>query len=220
MEDKNKKKDLETTLKEKIEPLLEEVMEKHLGITIPQIEADITDKLKQPSLNIYIPFHLPFSQAKKIFKKEFFKEELQRHQGNISQLAKTLALNRRSVHRTIKSLGFKIKELRTKSPSPQQYQEEFISKTLRSTLKPYEEIIQPRKMEKMYGELSSLSRHIAQLLPRERFTWKQAEKEFEKQFLEHALKENNWQIKKTAQKIKIRPETLHRKIKKLHLKKD
>ena len=219
MSEKNKKKDLETTLKEKVEPLLEETMEKHLGITIPKIEADISDKLKQPALNIYIPFKLSFSKAKKFFKKEFIKKELQTHQGNISQLAKSLDLDRRSIHRVIKNLGIKIKELRLKTISPKQYQEEIISKTIRSTLQPYEEIIQPQKMEKMYEELGSLSRNIAKFLPREEITWKQAEKEFEKQFLEHVLEEYQWNVSQTAKKIKLRPETLHRKIKKLHLKK-
>jgi len=215
----NKKKDLETTLKEKVEPLLEETMEKHLGITIPKIESDITDKLKHPSINIYIPFHLPFPKAKKFFKKEFFKKELLHHQGNISQLAKSLNLDRRSIHRTIKNLGIKIKELRAKPLPPEQYQAEHIGQTIRSTLEHYEEIIQPKKMEKIYEEVKSLSKNIAKFLPEEKFTWKQAEREFEKQFFKNALEENKWNITKTAGKIKLRPETLHRKIKRLSLKK-
>lgn len=214
-----RKKDLEAALKEKVEPLLETTMEKHLGITIPKIEADITDKLKQPLLNIYIPFNLPFTKAKKLFKKEFFKKELQSHRGNISQLAKTLNLDRRSVHRTIKDLGIKIKDIREQELLPEQYQEKHIGQAIRSTLQPYEEIIQPQKMEKIYEEVHTLSRNIAKFLPLEEFTWKQAEQEFEKQFLEHALEESRGSVSETAKKIKLRPETLHRKVKKLGLRK-
>jgi len=214
-----KKRDLETALKEKVEPILEETMEKHLGITIPKIEADISDKLKHPHFNIYIPFHLPFSQAKKAFQKEFLKNELQTHQGNISHLAKTLDIDRRSIHRTIKDLKIKIKDIRTKPLSPEKYQEDAISDTIRSTLEQYEEIIQPQKMEKIYQEVRSISKNIAKFIPKEELTWKDAEKEFEKQFLHHSLEENHWNTSLTAKKIQIRPETLSRKIKKLGLKK-
>src|SRR3989338_8819645 len=97
-------KDLEETLTEKVSPLLEETMEKNWGITIPKLGSDITDQLKKPQLNIYIPLHSTFSKAKKKFKSEFLKRELQLHQGNISQLAKTLEVDRRSIHRTIRDL--------------------------------------------------------------------------------------------------------------------
>ena len=77
--------------------------------------------------------------------------------------------------------------------------------------------IKEKKMEQMYHEVPSLSRNIAKFLPHQHLTWKEAEKEFEKQFLERLLEENDWNVSKTADKIKIRVETLHRKIKKLRL---
>ena len=66
-------KNLEETIKEKVSPLLEEMMEKQWGISIPQIESDISDKLKHPTLKIYVPPNLEFNEAKKFFKKEFVK---------------------------------------------------------------------------------------------------------------------------------------------------
>ena len=210
-------KDLETALKEKVEPLLEETMEKHWGITIPKIEADISDKLKQGKLSIYIPVGMDFNNSKKKIKKEFFKKEIQTHKGNISQLAKVLNIDRRSIHRTIKDLDIDVKELRSKPMSDTQYQEEMVSQTIKSTFEQYKEILQPEKIEKVYEDLKDLSRNIARSLPKEDLTWKDAEKEFEKQFLEQALLENSWNISQTAKQIKIRAETLHRKIKKLGL---
>ena len=72
MEQKSKQ-NLEEALKEKVSPLLEESMEKSWGIVIPKIQSDITDNLKNPSLNVYIPQHLTFNAAKKHFKNEFIK---------------------------------------------------------------------------------------------------------------------------------------------------
>jgi len=67
----------------------------------------------------------------------------------------------------------------------------------------------------MYQEVGTLSRNIAKVIPHQDVTWKEAEKEFEKQFLGRALKESKGKVGKTADKLKIRVETLHRKIKKL-----
>ncbi|MFH1683181.1 MAG: helix-turn-helix domain-containing protein, partial [Candidatus Woesearchaeota archaeon] len=99
------------------------------------------------------------------------------------------------------------------------YREELVDFTIRSTLDQYREILQPKKMEQLYEEIPKLSRNIARFLPHEDLTWKEAESEFEKQFLEQALQDNNWNVGDTAKKIKIRAETLSRKIKKLALKK-
>ena len=209
------KKDLEETIKEKVSPMLEETMEKHWGITIPQLGEELSDKLKNPQLNIYVPANLSFSAAKKVFKAELLKRELRLQKGNISQLAKVLGIDRRSVHRVIKRLGIDIDVVREKIQSGENYQQDFVDQALRSTLEQYKEIIQPQKMEKMYQEVGTLSRNIAKVIPHQDVTWKEAEKEFEKQFLGRALKESKGKVGKTADKLKIRVETLHRKIKKL-----
>ena len=211
-------KDLEETVKEKVAPLLEETMEKSWGITIPQIEEDIADKLLRPQLHVYVSPNTTFKKAKKFFKAEFIKNELKLHQGNISHLAKSLGIDRRSVHRAIKNLAINIDEIRHELTSPEEQREEFVDQTIRSTLDRYKEIIQPQKMEQMYGEVSRLSRNIAKVLPHQDLSWKDAEKEFEKQFLSHALKDNDNDVTKTARKIEIRVETLYRKIKKLGIK--
>ncbi len=93
-----------------------------------------------------------------------------------------------------------------------------VDNLIRSTLQQYKEIIQPQKMQMLYQEVDSLSRNIARILPPPELSWKQAELEFEKQFLRQALEENGWKISVAALKLKIRPETLHRKVKKLGLR--
>ncbi|MFH1276118.1 MAG: helix-turn-helix domain-containing protein [Candidatus Woesearchaeota archaeon] len=210
---KTTKKDLEETLKDKVSPLLEETMEKNWGITIPQLETDITDKLKNPQLQIYIPPHFSFSAAKKKFKAEFLKKELRLHLGNISQLAKTLGIDRRSVHRAIKTLDIDMENLRGKEDVDSR--EQMVDESIRSSLEQYRELIQPQQLQKLYAEVPSLSRNIAKMLPHQDVTWKEAEKDFEKQFLSKSIKENQGNILEAAKKLKIRVETLYRKVKKL-----
>lgn len=215
-----KKPDLEESLKDKILPLLEESMEKSWGITIPKIESDISDRLKNPQLNIYINTELSFPEAKKKFKKEFLKRELRLHKGNISQLARMLDLDRRSVHRTIKDLGINLEEIRSQGPDSRDYHHEFVDRAIRSALEQYRGLIQRQQMEKMYQEVDNLSRNIAKFVPQQEMSWKEAENEFERQFLSLTVKENvekGMAISQIARKIRIRPETLYRKIKKFGL---
>ncbi|NQV90962.1 hypothetical protein HQ489_00655 [Candidatus Woesearchaeota archaeon] len=211
-------KDLEDTIKEKVNPLLEETMEKSWGVTIPKLETDITSKLKESSLNIYIPLGKDFSESKKQFKKEFLKQELRLHLGNISQLAKVLDMDRRSIHRAIKDFHIDMDDVRQHEETPEQFQEEVVDKKIRTSLEQYTGLIQEEKMQDFYKELPRLSRNIAKFLPKPEMTWKEAEEEFERQFLKRSLEEQSNNITKTAKKINIRVETLHRKIKKLHLK--
>ena len=239
------KKSLEAAVKEKVAPLVEETMEKSWGITIPQIESDIADKLKNPLLQLYIPRNLNFPQAKKLFKTEFLKQELIQHLGNVSQVAKSLGIDRRSIHRAIKEFDLEPKEFRKINrqrevqtlqkiklgfemqgsieekadvPLAEQGQEEMIGKTIRSALEEYKQFIQPQQLEKFYAEVPRLSRNIAEFLPHQDLSWKEAEREFEQQFLSRSLKEFAGDVVKTAKKLKIRPETLYRKIKKWGLR--
>ncbi len=214
----NSAKDLEEAIKEKVAPLLEETMEKNWGITIPQIESDITDKLKNPPLQVYIPTHSTLAQAKKLFREEFIKKELRLHQGNISQLAKTLDIDRRSIHRAVKELNVDVDKIRAQLDSPEKYREEVIDQTIRSALDQYKEIIQPHQLEKFYQDIPELSRNIAKLIPHSDLTWDEAERDFERQFLALALHEHGENVAKTAEALKIRAETLHRKAKKLGLR--
>ena len=213
-----KKEDLESTLKEKVSPLLEETMTRSWGITIPKLESDITDQLKKPALHLYIPHNLPFKDAKKQFKKEFLKRELQTHLGNISELGKVLGLDRRSIHRAIKELDIDMQTMRKKTNLDDQQLEFFVDQTIRSTLDQYKEIIHPQKMQEFYQEVPSLSRNIARFLPQEPMTWDEAESEFEKQFFDHALENHDWNVSQTARELGLRAETLYRKIRELGLK--
>lgn len=210
--------DLEETIRGKVALLLEETMEKSWGIYIPQVQSDITDKLQHSiPAKCYIPAASTFQEAKKSFKTEFLKNQLELHHGNVSQLAKFIGLDRRSVHRAIQELRIQNRTFR-KNMNLTFIQEKMIDQTIRFALEGYRDIIQPHKMEKLYQELPALSRNIAKILPYNHLTWKQAEREFERQFLTHSLEEQHWKIAETAHRLNIQPETLHRKISLLGLR--
>jgi DNA-binding NtrC family response regulator len=200
-------------------------LEKNLGLHIPKLETDLTDKLLHPSLDIYVSPGLNFREAKKCFRKEFLKRELRFHRGNISQLSRSLGIDRRSVHRTIKDLEIDLLGFRhgvedsdkDNDKHEDKHHQEQVHHYLRSVLDNYKEIIHPQKIEQLYQDLPSLSSSISKFLPRNRLTWKEAEKEFEKLFLGDILKEFSGNIAKAANRLEIRVETLHRKAKKLGL---
>ena len=209
---------LERVVKEKIEPMLEEAMQKYLGITISEVEKDITSKLEHERLiGFLIRVDLPFKEAKKLFKKEFLERTIQTHYGNISEVADLVGLDRRSIHRDIKSLKVDVKRLRERFYRQGYFEKEAVDGMIRKTLEGYKQIIRPEKLEQMYGHVPQLSESIIKVLPLQ-MGWKQAEEEFEKVYIKRVLDDNRWNITLTARRIKVRYETLLRKIKKLGLK--
>ena len=140
---------------------------------------------------------------------------MQSNFGNVSFVAKIADMDRRSIHRAIKELDINIKKLRKDMLKTKYCQREAVDMILRDTLDDYKAVIKPKRLDKMYKNVNKLSQNIVEQLPAIEMTWEQAEKEFEKKYLEKALKENNSNVSKTARKIKLRYETLHRKLKKL-----
>ena len=210
---------LDKVLKKKVEPLLEESMHKILGVTISEFGKDISDKIEKNPLIAYdIDTRLGFKAAKKLFKKQFLTRMLQTNFGNISAVAKVTGLDRRSVHRSIKELGVGIKKIRREMIKADYYRKEAVGGILKDTLENYKTIIRPGKLGDMYENVDKLSSDIVKELPAIEMTWNDAERMFEIQYFEKALKENKGNLSKTARKIGLRYETLHRKLKKLGLK--
>lgn len=210
---------LEKSLKEKIEPYLEETMQKFLGVKIDELEKDITDKIEKKLIGYTIHTELTFKMAKNLFKREFLQKTIQTHQGNVSEAAKLLGLDRRSIHREIIKLNINVKKLRQTMYHLGYFKKEAMDAVLRKTLDSYKSILHPLKLKKFYEEIPLISENIVKFLPKKVMSWKEAEEEFEKLYLGKVLEENNWNLSQTAKKIDLRYETLIRKIKKLSLKK-
>ena len=209
---------LEKVLKEKVEPLVEEAMHRFLGVTISEIGKDISDKIeKNPLISYLIDTSIPFKAAKKLFKKEFLTRLLQSHYGNVSSVAKITGMDRRSIHRAIKELGIDARKARKELIKTKYYQKEAVDAILKGTLDEYKTVIVPKKMKKMYENVDKISSDIIKELPVIEMTWKEAEKEFEKRYLQKALKENKNNISLAAKMIGLRYETLQSTLTKLEV---
>ena len=193
-------------------------MHKYLGMTIAEIESDISDKLKQTTFfEFTIATSLPFKKAKKLFIKHYLARLCRLRFGNVSDIANIAGVDRRSVHRLVNNLKLNVKEFRNE---PADYvKKSAVEDIIKEVITPYKQSINAAKFKALYKQAPSLSADIAKELPDLEISLKDAEIEFEKRYFQKALEENHGNISATARKIGLRFETLHRKIKSLGLQK-
>jgi DNA-binding NtrC family response regulator len=211
-------KELEDLVENRIKPMLEEAMQEQLGITVSELESDISDKLKKSTLLEFdIDTNLNFKDAKKKFKRQYIARLLRLHFGNVADVAKVANVDRRSVHRMVAEMKIQVQKFREQRS---EYVKQLaVQDIIQEALEHYKSSLNPRKFRDMYQQAPALSKSIAKTLPETPKTLKEAEEEFEKEYLAKALAENKGNISKTARKIGLRFETLHRKLKKLGLNK-
>ena len=204
--------------KKYIDPIVTSAVQKVLGVNITELNRDISEKLNKSSLiGINIDTSKSFKDAKKYFKKKYLDRLLQINLGNISEAAKIAHVDRRSIHRLVKDEKVDVYKIRRELKKAYTIKQEEINTIIGDVLDNYKTIIHPIKMDQMYAHVPELSKDILDELPEEPKTLKEAEEEFEKEYLTKALKENNGNVSQTAKKIEIRYETLHRKMKKIGL---
>jgi len=214
-------KNLEKVMKERINPMIQESLHKFLGVTINELNRELSDRIESnPLISFDINTSLSFKAAKKLFKKQFLQNLIRNHYGNVTEVARIAGIDRRSVHRAVIELKINITKVRKELLRPDYYKKEAIDDIFRRTLDQYKEVIHPEKLREVYKGVPSLTSDIVKELPAAEMTLKEAEMEFERQYLKKALDENRWNISLTSRKIKLRFETLHRKIKKLGIKKE
>ncbi len=208
--------EFESVIENKVKPLVEDAMHRHLGVTIAEIEKDIAKKLSQgPFIDIESYTSLSFKKAKKLFKKNYIKRLLQQSFGNVSETAKLSGLDRRSIHRIVQQLHLEPEKFRNSLEKSAYVRETDVKNIIENVLEHYKESINTRKLQTFYEKTPQLSKDIAKELPEKPLTFKEAEEKFEKEYLRKALEENSRNISKTARKIGLRFETLHRKLKRL-----
>lgn len=209
-------KDLERTIDDRIKPMLDDAMQKFLGVTVGEIGKDISSKIKRsPVLDYDVDVTIPFKKAKILFKKYYISKLLRNHFGNVSEVARVAGLDRRSIHRLITSLSISIKQFRDELLRGDYVKQEEVRNIIETTLDEYKTSLNPERFAMLYKFAPVLSRDIASELPEAPLTLEEAEKEFEKKYFAKALSLFNKNISKTARAIDIRYETLHRKLKSL-----
>jgi DNA-binding NtrC family response regulator len=208
--------ELEKLIENKVKPMLEEAMQKNLGITVSELETDISDRLKKSALLEFdIDTRLKFKDAKKKFKREYVARLLQLNFGNVAEVAKVALVDRRSIHRIVAEMKIEVQKFRDMLQKGQYVKQLAVQDIIQESLEHYKTSLNPNKYEALYKQAPSLSKNIVKEIPETPKTLKEAEREFEKRYFEKALQENNGNISKTARKIGLRFETLHRKLKSL-----
>ena len=212
------KKGLEKVVKEKLKPIIDTATMKYLGITSPEINVDISDQLlKNPLIDMPMDTTMSFKKAKKAFKEFYIQKLLHMQFGNVSMVAKIADIDRRSIHRLITKFRIDVPKLRKDMMKAEYVKETRVTHLMEDTLSSYKETFHPEKIKELYAYLPKLSKDIVKELPDEPMTLKEAEVEFEKRYLQQVLLQNKGNIAKTARQIKIRYETLHRKLKSLSI---
>jgi DNA-binding NtrC family response regulator len=215
-EDLEKKENLEKFVKSRVKPIIDEAMQKFLGARVVEIESDISDRLsKNPIFEFEVDTSKKFKNAKESFKKNYLTKLLQTNLCNISKVADIAGIDRRSIHRLIKSLKIGVNKIKKQLVSREYAEEEAVKDVVESALAEYKQVVNPERLEKMYKEVPEISKDLIKELPKAPPTMKDAEEEFERRYFKKALKENQNNVSKTAKKIGLRYETLHRKMKAL-----
>lgn len=151
--------ELEKLIEKKVRPIVEEAMQKHLGITISEIEEDISDKLKKaPLVEFDVDTKILFKQAKKNFKKKYLTRVLQLSLGNVVEAARIAGINRRSIHRLISELKINLDQFRKTLIKREYIKETAIKDVLESSFESYKSALNPEKYEKLHEQVPVLSK--------------------------------------------------------------
>lgn len=207
----------ESDLERKISPIIDSAMSRILGVKIDELNKDITDRMKKrPTLNLKIDVKVSFSRAKNDFKRSFLLDLLMKHHANVSDVARLAKINRRTIHRLVSPST--ISKIRQAMPRPSYVRAENISLAIEEVLDHYKQLIHPDKFKEVYASVPTMSKDLLEFIDEAPMTLDEAESLFEKEYLAEALKLYNFNLKLVAQKIKLRYETVIRKVKEYGLK--
>jgi DNA-binding NtrC family response regulator len=211
MAEEKEKKDVETIVDDALKPVL--------GVSIGDLNKDISGKLAKGSLLTFdIDTNLKFKEAKTRFKQQFLARLLRTCYGNISEVAKRASVDRRSIHRIVKDAGINVGKIREEMIKPYQIRQKAVEGIIERVLENYKTVIHPEKIAEVYKKVDTVSKDIIDELPETKISLKEAEEEFEKEYLKKALAENKENVTATAKRIGLRYETLLRKAKSLGLR--
>jgi DNA-binding NtrC family response regulator len=201
---------LDSEVYRRVQPLVEQSLNQIIGVGIPKLSTDITDRLV--STKFTIDTSMQFKDAKRQFKREFLQRLLGMF-GNVTEVSKIAGIKRESLHRLIKQL-----EIEPESDLRPYRKIEVVKSVLQDVMDSYRDTLHPSKIEAVNQYLPHLSHDLVDHLPDDLPSMKDAEVDFEREFLSKALAQHRNNISSTARSIGLRFETLHRKLKKIGLR--
>ena len=192
-----------------ISSVVEAVLKKHAK-DAPAVK-DISSNLEFRLL-VTVDLSKPFKQAKKDFLKNYLNDILTLSLGNISLAAKRAQLHRRHLHRIINDLEINPSTHKKELLKPKEYLRENVHNIIEDTLSNFEE---DDRIRQIYSNLDDISLIISKNMGP--VSYDEALELFEKEYIEKALKENNYNISDTADAIDMNERTLYRKISRLNI---
>ncbi|MBN2367929.1 hypothetical protein JXC34_02845 [Candidatus Woesearchaeota archaeon] len=196
-----------------ITTLVDSALKKFTGEEFPKLKEDISSNLEF-RLIFTIDLSKPFKEAKKEFLKNYLNDLLTLSLGNISLAAKKAQVHRRHLHRIILELDIDPNTHRKELLKPSEYKRVNVYNILDETLAG--SAVQEDKLKNIYSNLDDISEIIAENMD-EIASYDEALDLFEKEYIQKALKENDYNIQKTAGFLDISERTLYRKISKLNI---
>ncbi len=197
--------------KQEIKPFVETAMHEFLGVKIEEVNDDISSKLIEGRLEYPITVSIPFKQAKEQFKRHYLIRLLMLTKGNISEASKIAGVERRHFHRLINQFRIDAEQFRSPIYVYEKNDDKYVKEVISDVLKKYE--ITKEKSDYVDEKTTKcLSKRVEE----PRLSLKEALDLFEKEYFQTALKEFK-SLSNTARSLKIRYETLIKKIKKLNL---
>ena len=194
-----------------ISSVVEAVLKKHTKKHAPRVKDNISSNLEFRLL-FTVDLSKPFKQAKKDFLKNYLNDILTLSLGNISLAAKRAQLHRRHLHRIINDLEINPNLHKKELLKPQEYLRENVHNIIEDTLSHFEE---DDRIRQIYSNLDDISVIISKNMGP--VSYDEALELFEKEYIEKALKENNYNISETADAIDMGERTLYRKISRLNI---
>jgi DNA-binding NtrC family response regulator len=195
-----------------ISSVVEKALRKHISEDIPDLKYNLSNNLE---FRLFFPanYSKSFKEAKKIFLKNYLNDLLILSLGNVSLAAKKAHIHRRQFHRILNELEINPGLHRKELIKPVEYMRENIHTILEETLAG---LNKDEKIKTIYSNLPDISEVISKNME-ENFSYEEAIDLFEKEFISNALKENKYDISKTAENMDISERTLYRKISKFNI---
>ena len=196
-----------------ISSVVDTVLTKFTGDDTPKLKEEISTNLEF-RLVFTVDLSKPFKEAKKEFLVNYLNDLLTLSLGNISLAAKKAQLHRRHLHRMINELDIDPNEHRKEMLKPREYMKVNVHNILDETLA--NSSLSEHKLSQIYSNLEDISQVLAQNIDNA-FSYNEALDLFEKEYIEKALRDNQYDIQKTADFLDISERTLYRKINKLNI---
>ncbi len=205
---------LEDVMEER-KSIIQNIFNSYLGVSIKELNDDITRKLDNDMLDLIPENEKDYRKAKRIFIKHYLMRLLRKNYGNIKSTAKDLGVDRRTVHRFVDDFSIDLTSLRK---APSSYYKDKVYDALEGSIKRYEDVLHPKKLDNIYKKMPDISRSIAEnTSPAPDPTLREAEDLFDAIFLKRNIEISD-SLSEAAASMGMRYETLYRKMNRLRYK--